>query len=366
MVKSWMFYIPGVRHLAVAGEGDPQETEQAFDRYLQLWSDNEQRGCDGVFLSEHHFIGVSFSPSPHLLIAALSQRTSRLRLGVMSSALPLHDVRQLVEECGMLDYLTHGRLEIGIGPGAGTIEAGLAGVDAQDVRPRYASGADLLDKYLSGSRITHQDDFYRLVDVPIVPQMRQTHPPVWVTATSESSYRWAAARGYKVCTSWLATAEVADLSAVYHSAATEAGFASGPDNLGLRRRVFVAPTDSEARDILEHSDNLMILARERMLHNSQVTVPTNGFTASGAAANARFNQPDDIIVGSPETVTEQLVEQVQATGIGNLLFFTDFKLFDYQHLVRSHDLIGAHVIPALRSLTPPTSTVVSMQNPAAQ
>jgi hypothetical protein len=79
MVRSWMFYIPGVRHLAVAGHGDPQETQQAFDQYLQLWSDNEHRGCDGVFLSEHHSIGVSLSPSPHLLIAALSQRTSRLR-----------------------------------------------------------------------------------------------------------------------------------------------------------------------------------------------------------------------------------------------------------------------------------------------
>jgi alkanesulfonate monooxygenase SsuD/methylene tetrahydromethanopterin reductase-like flavin-dependent oxidoreductase (luciferase family) len=56
--------------------------------------------------------------------------------------------------------------------------------------------------------------------------------------------------------------------------------------------------------------------------------------------------------GSPETVTEQLVEQVKATGIGNVLFFNDFRVFDHQDLVRSHDLIGAHVIPALRSCTP--------------
>ena len=359
MVRSWMFYIPRVRHLAVAGEGDTHETQEAFDRYLRLWADNERRGCDGVFLSEHHFLGTSFSPLPHLLIAALSQRTSRLRLGVMSSALPLHNVRQLVEECGMLDYLTHGRLEIGIGPGAGTIEAGLAGVDIEEVRPRYASGADLLDKYLSGSRITHQDAFYSLVDLSIVPQMRQTRPPVWVTATSESSYRWAAARGYKVCTSWLAIAEVAELSSVYHAAATNAGLFSGPDSLGLRRRVFVAPTDTEAQDIVEGSDNPMALARAKMQGNQKAAAAI-GSATSGAAANARYNQPDDIIVGSPETVTEQLAEQVKATGIGNLLFWADFKLFDYQHLVRSHDLIGAHVIPPLRSLTPPTSTPAAM------
>jgi alkanesulfonate monooxygenase SsuD/methylene tetrahydromethanopterin reductase-like flavin-dependent oxidoreductase (luciferase family) len=270
----------------------------------------------------------------------------------MSSALPLHNVRQLVEECGMLDYLTHGRLEIGIGPGAGTIEAGLDGLEVQDLRPRYASGADLMDKYLSGSRITHQDAFYNLVDVPIAPQMRQTHPPVWVTATSESSFQWAAARGYKVCTSWMATAEVAQLSSVYHAAANSAGLVSGPDSLGLRRRVFVAPTDAEARDIVEGSDNPTALAR--MLQSNQKAAAAISSATSGAAANTRYNQPDDIIVGSPETVTEQLAEQIKATGIGNLLFWADFRLFDHQHLVRSHDLIGAHVIPELRSLTAPS------------
>lgn len=353
MVRSWMFYIPRVRHLAVAGEGDPHETQQAFDRYLQLWADNEHRGCDGLFSSEHHFLGVSLSPLPHLLIAALSQRTSRLRIGVMSSALPLHDARQLAEECGMLDYLTHGRLEIDIGPGAGTTEAGLAGIDTEDVRPRYASGADLLDKYLGGSRVTHQDDFYNLVDVPIVPQMRQAHPPVWVSATSERSYRWAAARGYKVCTSWLPTAEVTELSAVYHSAATAAGFSSGPDSLGLRRRVFVAPTDTEARDIVDRADNPMIFARVKPPNRGESADRTTSFaSAESVAANPHYNQPDDIIIGSPETVTEQLVEQVKATGIGNVLFFTDFKMFDHQDLVRSHDLIGAHVIPALHSCIP--------------
>jgi alkanesulfonate monooxygenase SsuD/methylene tetrahydromethanopterin reductase-like flavin-dependent oxidoreductase (luciferase family) len=351
-----MFYIPGVRHLAVAGEGDRDETQLAFDRYLQLWADNEHRGCDGVFLSEHHFISLSLSPSPHLLIVALSQRTSRLRLGVMGSALPLHDVRRLVEECGMLDYLTHGRLEIGIGPGAGTIEAGFAGVDSEEVRPRYGSGADLLEKYLSGSRVTHQDAFYNLVDVPIVPQMRQTQPPVWVTAMSEVSYRWAAERGYKACTSFLSTADVAELSAVYRSAATEAGLPFGPDMLGVRRRVFVATSDAEAHDIVERSDNPMVLMREKMLQNSESRAAAIGSALSGAAANPRMNQPDDIIVGSPRTVTEQLAEQVKATGVGNVLFFTDFRLFDHQDLVRSHDLIGTQVIPALRSLTPPMLT----------
>jgi alkanesulfonate monooxygenase SsuD/methylene tetrahydromethanopterin reductase-like flavin-dependent oxidoreductase (luciferase family) len=357
MVKSWMFYICRVPGLAAAGEGDRNETQRAYDSYLQLWADNEHQGFDGVFLSEHHF-GSGLSPSPHVLLAALSQRTSRMRLGVMSSALPLHDVRRLVEECGMLDYLSHGRLEIGIGPGAGTVEATMAGLDAQEVRPRYASGTDVLDQYLSGVLITHQDAFNNLVDVPIAPQMRQAHPPVWVTATSERSFRWAAAHGYKVCTSWLPTAEVAKLSTAYYLTASEAEVPCGPDDLGVRRRVFVAPGDAEARDIVARADDAMRGDREKLLVNRRAA-GSAGDSAPVSAAARRFNEPDDIIIGTPQTVAEQLTEQVKTTGIGNVLFFTDFKRFDHEDLVRCHELIGAHVIPALQSVTPPSPLPVA-------
>jgi alkanesulfonate monooxygenase SsuD/methylene tetrahydromethanopterin reductase-like flavin-dependent oxidoreductase (luciferase family) len=92
------------------------------------------------------------------------------------------------------------------------------------------------------------------------------------------------------------------------------------------------------------------------LRNNETLSATIGSALRRSPANSHLNQPDDIVVGSPQTVTERLAEQVKATGIGNLLFFTDFKLFDHDDLVRSHDLIGEHVIPALRSLSPPTLT----------
>lgn len=259
----------------------------------------------------------------------------------------------------MLDYLSHGRLEIGIGPGAGTLEASISGLDAEDARPRYISAADVLDQYLRGTRITAQNAFVNLVDVPVAPQMRQTHPRVWVTATSESSVRWAAGRGYNVCTSWLPVADVAALSTAYHNAAAEAGRRSGPESLGVRRRVFVASSDAEAHDIVESVEDGRD-DRARSLRDLQNLATAGKSAPAPTRASSHYNQPDDIIVGSPESVTERLAEQVKATGIGNVLFFTDFKRFDHQDLVRCHDIIGTHVIPALRSLTPqPTAEVGS-------
>src|SRR5262249_56095689 len=81
-------------------------------RYLDLWVRDEALGFEGIFFSEHHF-GRSYSPSPNLLIAALAARTRTLRLGVMGIVLPYYHPARVVEEIGMLDHLTGGRLENG-------------------------------------------------------------------------------------------------------------------------------------------------------------------------------------------------------------------------------------------------------------
>ena len=91
-------------------EPAPRDVAAHFARYLDLWARDESLGFEGIFFSEHHF-GRSYSASPNLLIAALAPRTTKLRLGVMGVVLP-HPAR-VVEEIGMLDHLTGGRLEIG-------------------------------------------------------------------------------------------------------------------------------------------------------------------------------------------------------------------------------------------------------------
>src|SRR5271156_6756508 len=158
-MKSWIFSIFRYAGGLAPDRFDPVVCQQTYDDYLALWAASEDQGFDGVFFSEHHFILGNLSPSPHLLIAALAQRTTTLRLGVMGSVVPLHDARRLAEECGMLDYLTRGRLEIGIGPGAGAFEAQLAGLDPSTLRASYHSGAELLQQALDNVRTSFADEF---------------------------------------------------------------------------------------------------------------------------------------------------------------------------------------------------------------
>lgn len=355
MVHNWMFYYfsqPALQADHTSSEG----TQAVYDRYLDLCVRDEQLGFDGVFFSEHHFSPLNLSPSPNLMVAAAAQLTKTLRLGVMGNVLPLHDPRRLAEECGMLDYLTRGRLEIGLGPGVGG-EPVKAGLDPEEIRPRYASGAAVIGKYLKNHRVTHEDAFTKLDDVPIIPAMRQSAPSVWVTAMSESSAAWAARNGFKVCTAWLSTDQVAELCRTYHVAAAEAELTMEATGFGIRRRVFVAPTDTEALDLAEAAFDPVLLAVQG---GASGPAQESALEASDSHVRAMFMNPDDIIIGSPKTVTERLVEQVRATGADHLMYFSDFKMFDPADLVRCHELIGEQVAPVLRSITVDAPTAASV------
>ena len=144
-----------------------------YDQYLERWTRAEARGLEGIFFSEHHFTSFNLSPSPNLLIAAVAQRTNRLRLGVMCNVVHLHDARRLAEECAMLDYLTHGRFEIGVGAGGSPLETIQAGLDPTEIRARYASGLAVLEAAKDGPLVTRQDAFVRLDNVPIRPRPRR-------------------------------------------------------------------------------------------------------------------------------------------------------------------------------------------------
>src|SRR3974390_1925656 len=143
MIETWAFYLFPAQNPWDGASIPPQSYQTQYDAYLDLWCKCEQWGFDGLAFAEHHFHPISLSPSPHLLVASVAARTDRLKFAIMGSVLALHgDGRRHVEEIGMLNYLTRGRFEPGIAPGAGTHEAVMAGIDASEVRPRYYSGPE--------------------------------------------------------------------------------------------------------------------------------------------------------------------------------------------------------------------------------
>jgi alkanesulfonate monooxygenase SsuD/methylene tetrahydromethanopterin reductase-like flavin-dependent oxidoreductase (luciferase family) len=196
VIETWVFSFLSADSISLEELPSPAQLQEVYDRYLKLWTSCDQFGFDGIAFAEHHFNLLCMMPSPHLIVATLAARTTRLRFTTLGSVLPLHDARRYVEEVGMLDYLTGGRFEPGIAPGAGDREAVAAGIPAEEIRPRYCSGAELLAKATDGPRVTHQDAFSHLDQVTLTPPMRpETGRATWVTVMSPSSAEWTGQRG---------------------------------------------------------------------------------------------------------------------------------------------------------------------------
>ena len=155
----------------------PQVTAEHYRWHLEFWRRAEEFGFEGIFFSEHHF-GLGFSPSPNLLIARTAAVTRTLRLGVMGVVLPYYEPWRVVEEIGMLDQLTGGRIEIGTASGIPQ-EMAQVGLSVEEANARAAEAIEILDAALRQPVISHHGKYWNFDNLRIEPR------PVQQSASAE-------------------------------------------------------------------------------------------------------------------------------------------------------------------------------------
>src|SRR5271155_5125063 len=121
---------------------------------LALIEAYDRAGFRGYHLAEHHSTPLGLSPSPSVLLAAASQRTKSIRLGPLVYTLSLYHPLRLLGEICMLDSLSGGRLDVGIGRGISPIELGFYGVDSQQAQEMYVEASQILFQGLTSERLT--------------------------------------------------------------------------------------------------------------------------------------------------------------------------------------------------------------------
>lgn len=160
----------------------------------------DRLGFNGVWLVEHHLMkGYSHLSKPDLVLAALAQRTSRLRLGLGVIPLPFHHPLHVAERIGTLDLLSGGRLEVGIGRGFSPAEYAAFGVDLAESRALVEESLQILRAAAKDAPLVHEGRHYRLSGVEVVPRpLQHPYPPLWTAAVSPETFDWAAAEGLGV------------------------------------------------------------------------------------------------------------------------------------------------------------------------
>ena len=214
----------------------------------------DQLGYGCWWQVEHHGAEeFSLSSAPELMLTAISQHTSRIRLGHSAVLAPgpfNHPIR-VAERAATLDHLSGGRLEFGLTRST-VPEWRLFNIDPDDVRPLTEEAFQMIPRMWTQDRFSHSSKYYRIDDVPVRPRPYQRpHPPLWQAAASPSSIEDAGRRGVGMLgmTLWEPLERVASIIELYRSAVARCEQPVGAfknDQVAFFTFVHCADTDEEA------------------------------------------------------------------------------------------------------------------------
>jgi alkanesulfonate monooxygenase SsuD/methylene tetrahydromethanopterin reductase-like flavin-dependent oxidoreductase (luciferase family) len=148
----------------------------------------ESVGLDGVWVAEHHFSNYCVIPNPLTLVAALSQRTRRLRIGTAVVVVPLHNPVRVAEEIAMVDQLSGGRVEAILGRGFQPVEFDGLGIPFDQSHTRFAEGIDVITGLLTTPNFSYDGESYSVPTVTLTPPpVQRPTPPMWLACGSPRS-----------------------------------------------------------------------------------------------------------------------------------------------------------------------------------
>jgi alkanesulfonate monooxygenase SsuD/methylene tetrahydromethanopterin reductase-like flavin-dependent oxidoreductase (luciferase family) len=339
---------------------------------------------------EHHGAEeFSLSSAPEIMLAAISQRTRRIRIGhsaVLAPGAINHPVRA-AERAATLDHLSGGRLEVGLTRSTAP-EWRLFGVDPAEVAAQTREAFELVPKLWTSPRVTHDGRFYHLDNVPVLPKPYQRpHPPLWQAASSPSAFEDAGRRGVGVLGTsiWESIDRVERMIRLYRDAAARCQRPVGAyvnDQVAYFTFVHCADTDEQARrdgaaaaaawytvtalTFFEAAEAFAdrITREQQLMEDPSGGGLTGQFLRGEAATTAAPNDaqvaigrilqgetvPDDelfdalngqgsLIVGSPKTCRKKFQEYADL-GIDRLMTFQQVAALPHDSVIRSIQLVG--------------------------
>jgi alkanesulfonate monooxygenase SsuD/methylene tetrahydromethanopterin reductase-like flavin-dependent oxidoreductase (luciferase family) len=157
----------------------------------------EEQGFESVWFSEHHFRPVwSHNSAPDLTLAAVSQRTSRIRLGVGVVLAPIHHPLHVAQRMATLDILSRGRVDVGLGRTGYPYQLTPYGTDLADTRGMWQEFADVLPRIWTEEEVAYQGHYYQIPRREVLPKpVQRPHPPLWSACGSDETARQTGALG---------------------------------------------------------------------------------------------------------------------------------------------------------------------------
>jgi natural product biosynthesis luciferase-like monooxygenase protein len=345
-VKFGVLYLP-----TYVPELDGPEA-QFYARMLEQTQLADELGYETVWLTEHHFdVYGGTVPNPAVLGAVIAARTRRIRIGTAVTVVPLHNPLNVAEDFAMLDVISGGRLDFGVGRGSVQREAEEFGM-ADKSAALTAEATELILRLWRDRQVDFEGSYFQVKGIELLPRpIQQPHPPIWVGASrTPDTFAWAGHRGFHVMVLpyMMPPADLKERLDVYYSAAREAGHDPASLEVMAKFHVFVADTAEEASRVAGPAyDRYQRIAAARTGH------PRASWRTGSSWDQHRAEIK--VIGGTPQDCVERIRYWQDTLGLTHIGGTFHFGGLDQSATLRSLELFAREVAPMfspVRSLTP--------------
>jgi alkanesulfonate monooxygenase SsuD/methylene tetrahydromethanopterin reductase-like flavin-dependent oxidoreductase (luciferase family) len=330
---------------------------QQYDERLQLVAAADAAGFYAYHLAEHHATPLNTTPIPGVFLGAVARLTKHIRMGPMVYLVPLYSPLRLIEEISILDHLSHGRMEVGVGRGVSPFELNFHNIDPEKSRDIFIDGYECVIEGLTHDRLTHHGPYFNYDDVPIMLRpLQQPHPAMWYGSSNTVGSTWAGEHGLHFATNGTGERAKSNIDAYLAALAQRKTGVEMPKPefpggaaIGISRQVVVADTLADARRIggpahVHIHTNQTYLRRESARRSSMKGDPAYGNTPTSADFDKAIAE-GSTIVGTPDIVRAEIERQIETLGINYLICYFMFGNMTLADALHSLDLFATEVKP---------------------
>jgi alkanesulfonate monooxygenase SsuD/methylene tetrahydromethanopterin reductase-like flavin-dependent oxidoreductase (luciferase family) len=339
-------------------EHGARPTAQLFDERLNFIQQADAAGFYCLHLAEHHQTPLNMVPVPGVFLGAVARLTKTIKMGPLVYLLPLYSPLRMIDEICMLDHLSHGRAEIGVGRGVSPFELKYHKVEHDQSREIFIDAYRCIVKGLGSDVLTYKGPHYGYDNVPIALRpLQQPHPPFWYGSSGAEGSTWAGEEGLHFVTlgpNQLAKDNIDAFKKAFAKRGNKPAQSKpefpGGIVIGVQRHVFVDETDEKARAWAKPAmdNHLANLNWLRVRHGVTMTqarmrnVRGQSFEECVAEGTA--------IAGSPKTVLVEIEKHHKEIGFNYLLTYLFLGSMSASDAMRSLRLFVSEVMPAVEKM----------------
>lgn len=329
---------------------------QIVKEQLDLMRAAEDYGFDSIWPAEHHFSEYGYCSSPSLSLAAIASVTKRIRLGTGIVVLPFHNPIRVAEDFALLDLMSDGRVDLGVGRGYQPLEYAGFQVDQEKSRGIFNESLQIILQAWTKDRVNFKGVHFNIEDLEVRPKpLQKPHPPVWVAGITDATFAMVGKLGCNLLCApvfGFQGKSAEGLLTQYREALRAGGYDPATKEIAALNMVYCAETTEQARR--EFAD--AVIWYYRTIAKYVAPPPDKGPVKTyelyaqtrKLAENISWEQlleAGAVICGDPDHCIQRISEIVNKYGFTQLLCWTRLGGLDTKKVLKSMELMQRHVIP---------------------